>query len=62
MKFSELKNKSAAELKKELQAAQEQLIELRFKASTRELKNVREIRRVRKMIARLETALRDVHS
>lgn len=57
IKFAELKKKSAAELKEQLGEAREKSRELRFRASTRELKNIREIRTVKKEIARLLTAL-----
>lgn len=59
MKMSELREKSIAELKEMLVEAKEKLRELCFRVSTRELKNVREIRKVKQQIARLLTVLKE---
>lgn len=53
MKFKELKIKTEAELQKLLQESRLQLRELRFKTAADQLKNVREVRRVRQTIARV---------
>lgn len=57
IKFAELKKKTEAELTEQLAEAREKLRELRFKASTRELKNIREIRNVKKEIAQILTII-----
>lgn len=57
MKFSELANKNEADLQKLLTQKRDELRELRFKASNGQLKQVREMRVVRKHIARILTAL-----
>ena len=53
MKFNELKIKTEAELQKLLQESRLQLRELRFKTAADQLKNVREVRRVRQTIAQV---------
>jgi len=58
MKFNELKIKTEAELQKLLQESRLQLRELRFKTAADQLKNVREVRRVRQTIARVMMLLR----
>lgn len=58
MDSQELKNKSASELQTLLSVEQEKLRDLRFKDSNKQLKNVREIRNVKKLIARVFTQLR----
>jgi large subunit ribosomal protein L29 len=50
---------STEELNKQLQAAHQQLWDLRLKANTRQLVNHREIPRVKKQIAALKTILRE---
>jgi ribosomal protein L29 len=57
METKELTNKTPAELQKLLAQYREKLRELRFKDSNKQLKNVREIRRVRENIARIFTVL-----
>ncbi len=56
--LKELKLKSAAELQKLLALDREKLRDLRFKASQNQLKNIREIRSIRKKIARLLTLIK----
>lgn len=58
MKFNELKIKTEAELQKLLQESRLQIRELRFKTAADQLKNVREVRRVRKIIAQALMLLR----
>lgn len=53
MKFAELKNKTKEEMTERLGVLRETLRELRFRVSTAELKNVREIRKLKKEIAQL---------
>lgn len=58
MKFSELQIKQPVELHMLLAQYREQLREARFRVNARQLKNVREIRVLRKTIAQILTALR----
>ncbi|MDO8559143.1 MAG: 50S ribosomal protein L29 [bacterium] len=58
MKISELKQKPAEELKKLLQDNRENLRQLKFDLSSGKVKNVREIRKIKKDIARILTRLR----
>lgn len=57
MEFKELKNKDLGELKASLTENREKLRELRFKDSSRQLKNIREIRIVKKSVAKIMTAI-----
>jgi len=57
MEFKELKIKDKKELQKLLVVNQEKLRELRFKDSNKQLKNIREIRVVRNLIAQILTLL-----
>lgn len=53
-----LNEKSAEALVKELEEARNALAQWRFKLSSNQLKDVREIRQTRRTIARLKTLLR----
>jgi large subunit ribosomal protein L29 len=55
--FKELKNKNIAELNAQLTENRELLRELRFKDSNRQLKNVRQVRSIKKTIAKILTVL-----
>lgn len=57
MEFKELTTKNSQELQKLLSVNQEKLRELRFKDSNKQLKNVREIRVTRNLIAQILTLL-----
>jgi ribosomal protein L29 len=57
MEFKELTTKDSKELQKLLSVNQEKLRELRFKDSNKQLKNIREIRVVRNLIAQILTLL-----
>lgn len=57
MEFKELKTKSENELHKLLAETRDKLRDLRFKDANKQLKNVREIRKIREMIARIMTLL-----
>lgn len=57
MKAKELKNKSKEELEKIFNESCTKLQELRFKVANKQLKNVREIRDLRKTVARIKTLL-----
>ncbi|MAF14319.1 MAG: 50S ribosomal protein L29 [Parcubacteria group bacterium] len=52
MKYKELKNKSDKELNKILTDWQEKLRDLKFKTAADQLKNIRELRDVKKTIAK----------
>lgn len=53
MKYQELKNKSESELKALLTETREKLRDLNFKVRSNQLKNVREVRGVKKLIAQI---------
>lgn len=57
MEFKELNEKKEADLQKLLQENREKVRELRFKDSNKQLKNVRDIRNLKKDIARIQTVL-----
>ncbi len=57
MKIKELKQKSENELQKLLQESREKLRELKFKIASKQLKKVRELRSVKKLIAKILTLL-----
>lgn len=59
MKFTELRQKSKTELQKLLKDYREKLRELHFDLAAARLKNVREIRKIRKDIARILTLLKE---
>jgi len=58
MKINELSVKTKEELKNLLGEKREELRGLRFKISTREIKGVRQMREVKKTIARILTLLK----
>jgi large subunit ribosomal protein L29 len=55
----ELREQSANDLKKQLEELHQELFNLRFRVATKQLVNHRELRRVKKMIARLNTLLKE---
>lgn len=55
--FQEIKNKSAAELQKDLAGYRERLRVLKFDLAAGKVKNIREIRAVKKSIAQILTIL-----
>ena len=59
MQAEEIRALSPKELEKQLEAAHQELFNLRFRLATRQLVNHREIPRVKKKIARLKTILRE---
>jgi large subunit ribosomal protein L29 len=59
LRVDEIRVLNSEELVRQLEAAHKELFELRFKVSTRQLVNHREIRRVKKTIARLNTVMRE---
>lgn len=58
MKIRELKDKPRAELEILLKSQQEKLREFRFKVAAKQLKNVREVRNLKKTVARILTLLK----
>jgi large subunit ribosomal protein L29 len=58
LKAKEVKTLSDDELNKKLEEAHKEYFELRFGAATKQLKNHRDIPKVRKTIARIETEKR----
>ena len=59
MDMKTLRSKTTQGLERELEEAQQHLKELRFKLSSHQLKNVREVRKVRQTIAQLKTILKE---
>ncbi len=59
MKVEEIRALKPEALAKQLEAAHEELFNLRFRLATKQLVNHREIRRVKKEIARLKTIIRE---
>ncbi len=57
MEFKELKNKTEKELKQILSESRDKLRDLRFKDANKQLKNVREIRVIKKTIAKILTLI-----
>jgi large subunit ribosomal protein L29 len=55
--LKELRALSAADLNKQVEEARQELFNLRFRLSTKQLVNHRELRRVKRNIARLNTLL-----
>ena len=59
MKVEEVRALSTQELEKQLEAAHQELFNIRFRLATKQLVNHREIPRVKKEIARLKTIIRE---
>ncbi len=59
MKVEEVRALSPEELAKQLEAAHQELFDLRFRLATKQLVNHREIWRVKRKIARLKTIIRE---
>jgi large subunit ribosomal protein L29 len=57
VKLKEFRDMSTDELNKELEDSHQELFNLRFRVATKQLVNHRELRRVRRKIARLKTLL-----
>ena len=58
-KLKEIRELGAADLKKQLEDSHQELFNLRFRLSTKQLVNHREVRRVKHKIARLETIIKE---
>ena len=59
MKVDEIRALGSGELVRQLEAACKELLDLRFRLATKQLVNHREVRRVKKEIARLKTIMRE---
>ena len=59
MKAKEMRALSPVDLKKQLEDSHEELFNLRFRLETKQLVNHREVVRVKKDIARLNTLIRE---
>ena len=59
MKITELRKKSKTDIQKILGNNQKKLRQLRFDLATGKVKNVREIRKIKKEIARILTLLKE---
>lgn len=57
MKIQELRQKSTGEMQKMLQSKRERLRQLNFDLASGKVKNVREVRKIKKDIARILTLL-----
>ena len=57
MKLKEFREMSTDNLNKELEESHQELFNLRFRVATKQLVNHREVRRVKRKIARLKTLL-----
>ena len=59
MKVEEMRSLSVEELRKRVNDAHQELFNLRFRLTTRQLVNHRELPRVKNEIARMETIIRE---
>lgn len=57
MRYKEFRDMSDNDLKKEIEDTRQEMFNLRFRVATKQLVNHRELRRVKKKIARLKTLL-----
>jgi len=57
LKLKEFRDMNDEDLKKELEDTHQEMFNLRFRVATKQLVNHRELRRVKKKIARLKTLL-----
>jgi len=59
LKLKEFRDLSTSELTKQVEETHQELFNLRFRLETKQLVNHRELRRVKKKIARLKTLIRE---
>ncbi len=59
MKIEEIRALNSEETAKQLEAAHKELFDLRFRLATKQLVNHRQVRMVKKKIARLKTLMRE---
>jgi large subunit ribosomal protein L29 len=57
VRLKEFRDMSASDLKNQLEETHQELFNLRFRLTTKQLVNHREVRRVKKKIARLKTLI-----
>ena len=62
MYTSEIRNLNYNQLKRELESSHEELFNLRFRASTKQLTDYRQLNKTRKKIARLKTIINEMES
>ncbi len=60
MRITEIRKLNYDELRKELESSRQELFNLRFRASTRQLTNYREVNKAKKKIARIQTVIREM--
>lgn len=60
MRIGEIRKLNYSELKREVESSRQELFNLRFRAATGQLTNFRELNRVKKKIARLNTVIREM--
>jgi large subunit ribosomal protein L29 len=58
-KLKEIRDLGGEDLKKQLEEAHQELFNLRFRLATKQLVNHREVRRVKRNIARLKTIIKE---
>ncbi|MFC1901918.1 50S ribosomal protein L29 [Chloroflexota bacterium] len=59
MRLKEFRDLNTGDITKQLEESHQELFNLRFRLETKQLVNHRELRRVKKKIARLKTLLRE---
>lgn len=59
MKVAEIRALKDEELARQLEEAAKKLLDLRFRLETKQLTNHREIRRIKKDVARIQTIIRE---
>ena len=59
MKIEEIRHLSAEQIRKELDGAHREFMELRFKLATKQLVNHRQLPEIKKKIAQFHTVLRE---
>jgi large subunit ribosomal protein L29 len=59
LKLKEIRDLDTVDLKKQLEDTHQELFNLRFRLATKQLVNHREVRRVKRKIATLETLLKE---
>jgi len=59
LRADEIRALSSEDLVKQLEAYRKELFDLRFRLATRQLVNHRDVRRVKKEIARLQTVMKE---
>ena len=62
MKISDIRSKTADELKDQLEGLKKEQFNLRFQRATQQLESTARVREVRRDIARVQTALREMRT